>query len=86
MGNDITFTITVNIGILLTKIASNKSCKSPKVTMQLAQKMSVRQLVQKIGIPEEYIGFIVVNGTKSNWDKMIDSDAYVILVPYICGG
>jgi len=86
MSNEDIFTIKVNIGILLAQHVNNKNYKRPKITIQLTQKMTLRQLVQKIGIPEENIGFIVVDGKKCDWNKILDSDAYVILVPYIVGG
>lgn len=80
------FTVTVDMGILLACQVMEEEYKKPKITMQLNQKLTLRQLVDRLGIPEKYIGFITVNSDRSTWDTVLKPHDEIVLFPCITGG
>lgn len=80
------FTVNIDLGILLAGQVTKEEYKKPKITMKLSKRITLRQLIAQLGIPEKYISFITVNGDRCGWDTVLDTHAEVILFPYIAGG
>lgn len=80
------FTITVDLGIVLARHASELPGAPPEITLTLAGRVTLRELVVRLGLPEKFISFITVNGKKSGWDTELGPEDEVIVFPYVAGG
>ncbi|SFQ98064.1 MoaD/ThiS family protein [Desulfoscipio geothermicus] len=85
-GIAINFTITVDLGIALARQVADEGYQKPKLTLQLQEQITLRQLVNRLGIPAKYISFFTINGEMCGWDATITPNAHIIIYPYITGG
>ncbi|MBF7081530.1 MoaD/ThiS family protein [Desulfallas sp. Bu1-1] len=80
------FDVTVDMGIALARHVVDEAYRKPKVNVRLPRGATLRQLVDRLGIPGDYISFVTVNGEKKTWDEKLNPGDKVILFPYITGG
>lgn len=86
MSNASSFTVKIDLGIALARQVTDEKYRKSKITMQLHEKITLRKLVNQLGIPEKYISFIAVDGDMCSWDATVEQNAEIILFPYITGG
>lgn len=48
--------------------------------------LTVKELIQRLGIPEDLVMFVIVNGQMATLKTQLQDNASVSLCPYICGG
>lgn len=80
------YTVTVDLGIVLARRAAGLTGAPPRVIMTLAGRVTLRELVLRLGLPGEYVGFITVNGNKRDWDTVVEPGDEIVLIPYVTGG
>jgi len=80
------FTITVDLGLALARHVAVEQYKQAKIKMQLQQPTTLAQLICRLGIPPEYIGFIAINGERRSWDAVVEPNDAIVLIPYVTGG
>ena len=78
--------VTVDVGLALAKQATGPWQGKQRPTLQLTYPATVEQLVEMLGIPREYIGFVTINGEKKDWASYLEPDDQIMLFPYITGG
>ncbi len=61
------------------------SGKSKLLKLYNCKGMRVRQLLEELGLSEEYF-VVLVDGKRVNLDSYIDEDGLVIVLPRIAGG
>jgi len=73
--------ISLTLEAILEKFAPGpgKECALPRP-------MTVGQLIEHLGIPDDQVMFAIVDGQMANLDTMLHENASVSLCPYICGG
>jgi sulfur-carrier protein len=54
--------------------------------MQIEDGTSVRDLAQRLFIPEQEVKLIMVNGVHADWDTMLKGDERVAYFPPVGGG
>ncbi len=86
MSNTGPFTVSVDLGIALSRLVADENYKKPKIALRLDQPLTLGQLIKQLGIPEKYIGFVTVNGEKRGLDTVTRPGDNIILFPYITGG
>lgn len=47
---------------------------------------TVEELIRHLGIPEDLVMFVIVNGRMATLETQLQDNASVSLCPYICGG
>jgi molybdopterin converting factor small subunit len=80
------FDVSVDLGIALARYVADEAYRKPKVKMWLPCGTTLKQLIDRLGIPGDCISFITVNGEKNGWDEKLNPGDKVILFPYITGG
>jgi len=76
----------VDLGIALARHVAVEQYKQAKINMQLHQPITLQQLIGRLGIPPEYIGFIAINGERRSWDAVVAPNDAIVLIPFITGG
>lgn len=54
--------------------------------LTIEEGLSVRELVRRLGLPEDQIKLVMVNGVVSKWDVMLQGNERVALFPPVGGG
>ena len=86
MGSAGSFSVAVDVGVVMAKLVKAPGYQQPKITVPLPGATTVRQLVDFLGIPPEYVGFVTINGEKKDWASLLGPGDKIILFPYITGG
>jgi len=86
MSNTGVFSVDVDLGVVLAKQVKDPRYQKPKITVELAGPVAINQLINYLGIPGAYIGFVTVNGEKKDWASPLGPGDKIIFFPYITGG
>ncbi|AGL03827.1 MoaD/ThiS family protein [Desulfoscipio gibsoniae] len=81
-----TFNVLVNMGIVLARQVGPPEYQKPKITLPVTEDVTLDYLINQLGIPNQYISFITVNGRKCEWSVRLKPNDEIILFPYITGG
>lgn len=54
--------------------------------MAVAPASTIRELTQRLGIPEEEVKLIMANGIHADWDTVLTGNERVALFPPVGGG
>jgi hypothetical protein len=55
-------------------------------TMEIEKPETARSLAQAIGLDQDEIGLVTINGVQSNLDDSVQPDSRLCFFPYITGG
>ena len=60
--------------------------KPRKQSLELERSMTVRDVIDMLGIESEQVGLIVVNAVQSELDDLVPQDCRLCFLPYLSGG
>jgi len=60
--------------------------KPRKQSLELERSMTVRDVIDMLGIESEQVGLIVVNAVQSELDDLVPQDCRLCFFPYLSGG
>jgi len=55
-------------------------------TMEIQPGTSIRELVRELGLPENEVKLIMVNGVSAHWDTILEGSERLALFPPVGGG
>ena len=83
-------TVTVELHEFLASKASldpkERSSQNNKVTLSLPAGASISSLLEYLGLVQEYVGLIIVNGAQGNTQTLLSNGDKIALYPPLSGG
>jgi len=75
----------MRISLTLEAILAKYAPENPE-TYEIPGPLTVEGLIRHLGIPEDMVMFVIVNGQMATLKTRLQANASVSLCPYICGG
>jgi sulfur carrier protein ThiS len=75
----------MRISLTLEAILAKYAPENPKA-YEIPGPLTVEELIHHLGIPEDLVMFVIVNGQMAPLKARLQDNASVSMCPYICGG
>lgn len=76
----------MRIGVEVNDFFEKYGSKTGKFEMEVEPGFNVRKLLQRLNIPQDRIGFVVVNQKRVDFDYILSEDDEVHILPFATGG